>query len=451
MNYLPYSEYAESSEDWLGNIPHSWESSLLKRWHSVTLGKMLQPAQSDPADTEEFYLRAANIAWSGVNISDVRKMWFSPYDKQKYKLASGDLVVSEGGDVGRYAIWKGQLDDCFIQNAIHRIRSRKTTDNRFLYYWIFFLKHVGYIDLICNKATIAHYTAEKVQDSPCVNPPVEEQTHIANFLDRETAKIDNLIEKQEQLIKLLEEKRQAVISHAVTKGLNPNVPMKDSEVEWLGEVPEHWDVKRLKHAKGKGKASFVDGPFGSNLKSEHFISNGDVYVIESGFATKGVLDESKLKTISFEHFQTIIRSETTHGDIIIAKIGARFGKASILPELDKPAVVSGNSMKLTVNSEIADRQYIRFVLAHLKQEGAMEDIVNATAQPALSLGGMNNLVIPMPDLPEQREIVVGIVRRVEEVDAVVKAVRSAITLSSERRTALISAAVTGKIDVREAV
>jgi type I restriction enzyme S subunit len=127
---------------------------------------------------------------------------------------------------------------------------------------------------------------------------------------------------------------------------------KDSGVEWLGEVPEHWQVKRLKHIKALSPNAFVDGPFGSNLKSEHYIEGGEVYVIESNFATQGKLELSNLKTISSEHFHTIQRSETQAGDIVIAKIGAQFGKVSILPFIDKPAVVSGTSMKLTVNSDI---------------------------------------------------------------------------------------------------
>ena len=99
--------------------------------------------------------------------------------------------------------------------------------------------------MICNKATIAHFTVEKVEATPCVYPPLEEQKQIAAFLDKETTKIDTLIDKQEQLITLLGEKRQAIISHAVTRGLNPNVKMKDSGIEWLGEVPEHWEVTKL--------------------------------------------------------------------------------------------------------------------------------------------------------------------------------------------------------------
>lgn len=181
----------------------------------------------------------------------------------------------------------------------------------------------------------------------------------------------------------------------------------------------------------------------------HFVQNGDVYVIESNFATTGRIDPSKLKTITAEHFETVRRSETKGGDIIIAKIGARFGMSSILPTLDKPALVSGNSMKLTLNDDICDADFINWQLTNLKQLGAMDDIVNATAQPALSLGGMNGLPVLLPGLDEQREIVHRLRERLLQFDTLLAEAERAIELLQERRTALISAAVTGKIDVRE--
>lgn len=279
-------------------------------------------------------------------------------------------------------------------------------------------------------------------------PPEAELKPIISFLNHETAKIDKLISKQEKLIELLKEKRQAVISHAVTKGLNPDAELKDSGVAWLGKVPEHWVVCCLKHVKGKDKGSFVDGPFGSNLKSEHFVKNGDVYVVESNFATTGRLDFSKLKTISNSHFETISRSETREDCIIIAKIGARYGMNSILPLLDKKAVVSGNSLSLAVDAEKMDVKYCHHLLAHLKREGAMDDGVNVTAQPALSLGQLNNLPFLEPPLSEQSAIVDHVIEQEQYFSSLITKSEKMISLSKERKTALISAAVTGKIDVR---
>ena len=206
----------DSGIAWLGEVPEHWEVSLLKRRYQVTLGKMLKSKQTAPDETEEFYLRAANIHWRGVDTTDVKRMWFTPKEKQKLKLWKYDLLVSEGGDVGRSALWNEEIEDCYIQNSINRIRAREDADTRFLFYWLYFIKHLGYIDMICNKATIAHFTVEKVEATPCVYPPLEEQKQIIAFLDKETTKIDTLIEKCETAIELLKERRTALISAAVT-------------------------------------------------------------------------------------------------------------------------------------------------------------------------------------------------------------------------------------------
>jgi len=245
VKYQAYPEYKDSGIEWLGEVPNHWFSTKIKYGYKITLGKMLQKEAKTSEDKLKPYLKAINIQPTGISLDTVGQMWFSHNDLKSLKLLNGDVLISEGGDVGRVAIWREELPDCYIQNAINRARPLKNRSSRYLYYWMNMLKGSDFIDILCNKATIAHYTAEKVEFSPLFMPPDEEARFIANFLDHETAKIDTLIEKQQQLIKLLKEKRQAVISHAVTKGLNPSTPMRDSGVEWLGEVPEHWDVNNI--------------------------------------------------------------------------------------------------------------------------------------------------------------------------------------------------------------
>lgn len=127
----------DSGVEWLGEIPAHWIVTLLKRAFDVQLGKMLQSTQTSEDDTLEPYLRVANIFWNGVDITDVKEMWFSPYEKDHYLLRNDDLLISEGGDVGRSAIWKGDIEHCYIQNAINRVRSREMNSTQFLYYWIY--------------------------------------------------------------------------------------------------------------------------------------------------------------------------------------------------------------------------------------------------------------------------------------------------------------------------
>lgn len=284
---------------------------------------------------------------------------------------------------------------------------------------------------------------------PILVPPPEEQKAIAHFLDHKLEQIEQYIRNKKQLIELLNEQKTAIINRAVTKGINPNAPMKHSGIEWLGEIPAHWEVKKLKYVKNSEPNSFVDGPFGSNLKSIHYIKDGAVYVVESGFITSGKFILKDFKTISREHFETIKRSSCKGGDIIISKIGANFGMSGILPELNREAVISGNSLKLTINLRLYDTKYIHYHLLSLKHGGTFDLIVNATAQPALSLGTMNNIAVVIPPIYEQQAIVSFIEQESAKIDLAIAQIEKEIELIQEYRTTLISDAVTGKIDVRE--
>ena len=217
---------------------------------------------------------------------------------------------------------------------------------------------------------------------------------------------------------------------------------KDSRVEWLGNIPLHWSVKQIKHVKSKEPNAFVDGPFGSNLKSIHYVDDGEVNVIESGFITTGQFISKKFKTITNEHFQTIIRSECKLDDIIIAKIGANFGMSGILPDIGKRAVVSGNSLKLTIDQQDNSVRFIHYQLVTLKKLGIFDLIVNATAQPALSLGTLNELKLACPPKHEQVDIVDYLDKKTSQIDDLIARKKRLIELLQEQRTALINRAVT---------
>ncbi len=210
-------EMKDSGVDWLGEIPRHWKVKILKRDFNVTLGKMLQSQKKKETETEEYYLRSANIKWSGVDISNVRKMWFAPVEKTRLKLESEDLLVSEGGDVGRSSIWCGELSNCYIQNAINRVRPKSGQgSNRFLFYCLFTLKVSGYIDAIVSRITIAHLTAEKLEKLIYVSPPLSEQVDIANHLDQKTTRIENLKKNILKQIEILEQYRKSIVHECVT-------------------------------------------------------------------------------------------------------------------------------------------------------------------------------------------------------------------------------------------
>ncbi len=454
MSFPRYESYKDSGVEWLGEVPAHWS---VKRLRFVA---QLNPSKSETAkldrETEVSFLPMEAVGDNGsLNLERTRQI--GEVETGYTYFREGDVTVAKITpcfENGKGAVMRGLLGGIGF-GTTELIVARPLISEAFSEYlhWLFIsaqFRKLGESSMY-GAGGQKRVPDEFVRNFATAFPAVSEQHTISTFLDRETAKIDALIAEQQRLIELLKEKRQAVISHAVTKGLNPDAPMKDSGIEWLGEVPEYWEVKRLKHIKALSPNSFVDGPFGSNLKSEHFIDDGDVYVIESNFATQGRLEPSELKTISREHFETIRRSETKAGDIIVAKIGAQFGKATILPNIDKLAVVSGNSMKLTVNNDVCNTIWAYWQLFNLKANGEIDILVNGSAQPALSLGAMNELVFLLPSADEQEEIIACLDRETVKLDALTTEAQRVITLLQERRTALISAAVTGKIDVRSSL
>ena len=246
-SYPVYERYKDSGVEWLGEIPEHWMSSVFKHYFDIQLGKMLQNEPTSDHDEQISYLKAFHVRWEGVDIIDLPKMWASPNNRQKYHVKNGDLLVSEGGDVGRSALIEGLSEDCIIQNSLHRVRSSNLSSLEYLNYLMRHIADSKCLDILCNKSTISHLTGEKLGALALPLPPLEEQETIARFLDYKTRQIDALIAKKEALLEKLEEKRSALISHAVTKGLDRSVPMKDSGVEWIGTIPEHWIVSRIKY------------------------------------------------------------------------------------------------------------------------------------------------------------------------------------------------------------
>lgn len=211
-------EFKDSQISWIGQIPKHWEVTKIKMYYKVILGKMLANNPSSIDDTLENYLSAINIKFEGVNTSEQKQMFFNKREKELYLLKQGDVLISEGGDAGTACVYNNEFYPCYIQNAVHKVitKNSKKAINKFLYYWIFFIKSVGYINLICNKATLMHFTKEKVENNFIFLPPLNEQKEIAEFLDKKCEKIDRLNENYTKQITTLKEYKKSLIYECVT-------------------------------------------------------------------------------------------------------------------------------------------------------------------------------------------------------------------------------------------
>ena len=209
------AEVKDSGIEWLGEIPKHWEVKRLKYVGSITLGKMLTKENKGDMHLRP-YLRAANIGWINVDVSELKKMWFSDQELQRLKLQKNDLLVSEGGEVGRTCIWKGELDECYIQNSVHKVRMNDDCDPEYFLNQFFLFGVKGAFDLIVNRISIAHLTVEKLKEIEFIVPPQSEQKQIAEFVNSTFSQIEFQTLRTLNLINLLTEYRTALISEVVT-------------------------------------------------------------------------------------------------------------------------------------------------------------------------------------------------------------------------------------------
>lgn len=207
-------KYKDSCIEWIGEIPEDWDISKVKYFYETQLGKMLQPSQKNDNETLEKYLCSFNITWDGINQREIKEMWFNEREKKIFSIKRGDLLVSEGGDAGRACICDIDFP-CYIQNAVHRVRARENAINKYLYYWLYVLKAIGYIDLLCNKATIMHFTQDKMLNIDIPIPPIDVQQHIADYLDQKCTESDRIINTNNDMIEKLKEYRQSIVYEAV--------------------------------------------------------------------------------------------------------------------------------------------------------------------------------------------------------------------------------------------
>ncbi|EPB0946225.1 restriction endonuclease subunit S [Campylobacter upsaliensis] len=210
----PNIEFKNSGIAYLGLIPHHWEVKKLKYVGKVVLGKMLCN-EHQKGYSHCYYLKSKNLQWLNVEVSQIEKMWFSEYEKSLYRIKKDDLLVSEGGEVGKTCIWNNELAECYIQNSVHKITLNKFNNAKFFLYLFFTYGKLGVFDSVVSRVSIAHLVLEKLVNVDMVVPPLQEQKQIANFLDEKCEKINSAIEKTKRQIELIKEYKNTLINEAV--------------------------------------------------------------------------------------------------------------------------------------------------------------------------------------------------------------------------------------------
>ncbi|HBR4539171.1 TPA: restriction endonuclease subunit S [Klebsiella pneumoniae] len=434
--YKAYPEYKDSGVEWLGEIPTSWQMWKLSHAYEV-IG-----SGTTPTSNNESYFQG-DIPW--VTTGELREKIIYDTDKKvkestlqifsalKIHPAGSVVIAMYGATIGRLGILGV---DATTNQACCVMTKSKIINNQYLYYWL--QAYRTDIIRLSSGGGQPNINQEKVSSLKVSAPVLNDQTLIVAFLDHETAKIDNLIEKQQQLIELLKEKRQAVISHAVTKGLNPDVPMKDSGVEWLGEVPEHWEVSKF------GYISLVVRGGSPRPAGDPTLFNGDY----SPWVTVAeITKDNEIYLDSTDTFLTKKGSEQCRvfkaGTLLLSNSGATLGVPKILS-------IDANANDGVVGFELLniDHEYAYFYLSTLTTN-LRESIKQGSGQPNLNTDIVKSIAIPIPPENEIQRIVSFIKETIKLYSSIESGAMEQVKLLQERRTALISAAVTGKIDVRD--
>jgi len=449
MSFPRYERYKDSGMEWVGNLPSSWSINKIKfntyvkgrvGWHGLNSNEFSDVGIHLITGTD---FENGFVSWDKCYRISEQRYIEDPY----IQLRENDLLITKDGTIGKLARVKGLPEQASLNSGIFLVRANDGTYLEDFLYWVlqsFLFAH--FMDLHKVGSTIQHLYQEVFNQFAFPIPSIPEQKTIAAFLDRETAKIDALIAEQQRLIELLKEKRQSVISHAVTKGLNPNAPMKDSGIECLGKVPEHWEVCALRRllsvplANGifKKKDDFGDGVLLVNVFDVY--QNDFKIKFEQLDRVKCSPDEAITYQVLPEDLFFVRSSLKQEG--IAAVVVAGISAEEVVFECH---LIRARPKQSTVNS-----RYCSYLLNSPIYRAKMIAKAKITTMTTIDQETILSTILPQPPKEEQQTIAAFLDRETAKLDTFTAEAKTAITLLQERRTALISAAVTGKIDVRGA-
>lgn len=434
--YKAYPEYKDSGVEWLGMVPSHWKTISIHKLFSRV--KRTGYTEKELLSVYRDYgvipksSRDDNNNKPSEDLSPYQLVKPNDMVMNKMKAWQGSIAISTYEGIVSPAYFVYKPNNVFFE----------VTHPRYVHY---LLRNPIYVTqyLRCSKGIRVNQwdlDPYEFRNIELLLPDKTEQEKIYRFLDHETAKIDNLIEKQQQLIELLKEKRQAVISHAVTKGLNPYVPMKDSGVEWLGEVPAHWDICLLKF-----KCSAITD--GAHISAD--TNEGKHYFVSIKDIKKGIIDFNNSLLTSSASYKYLVKTgcKPFSGDILFSKDGT-IGQTAIVPD-DVDFVVASSLIIIRADKEKALPAFMDLLLQSSLVKEQVESFVKGAALRRLSIQNLEKVFGVFPTLSEQLMISDYIYAQLNRLDVLESKAVAQIQLLEERRTALISAAVTGKIDVRD--
>lgn len=442
-----YEVYKDSGVDWIGQIPKEWQIKKMKWITSIKRGASPRPI----ADTKYFdddgeysWVRIADVSASERYLTETKEKLSELGSSLSVKRYPGDFFLSIAGSVGKPIITKIK---CCIHDGFVWF-PELTINPEFLYY-IFQsdlpfggLGKVG-TQLNLNTETIGNIEIPFISENDI--------NSIVAYLDHKTAIIDALIEKKEQLIQKLQAQRQAIINEAVTKGLNRNAKMKDSGIEWLGEIPEHWEVNLFKRGIKELTDYEANGSFSSVKDNVRFSENKKEeyawYVRATDLEKKSFSNNDSIRWVDENTYNFLNKTELKGGELLIAKRG-EIGKVYLMPKFNKAATLAPNLYLVRLNTKILPEFGLFYFISDV---GNTELVLKnrSVTIGAVYKDDLKEINFIYPPIEEQITIIESLKSKTSEIDLIVKKIKTQIKKLKSYRQSIISAAVTGKIDVRD--
>jgi type I restriction enzyme S subunit len=447
-----YEKYKDSGVEWIGEIPAGWEVKKIKH-RCYVKGRVGWKGLK----SSEFLINGFSYLVTGTDFKGGKVYWKGCYhiDKERYEedpfiqLQDNDLLITKDGTIGKLAIVDNLDKPACLNSGIFVVRSLNDDfTTRYLYWMLSSDIFTKFNEYTSYGSTIQHLYQNVFVEFAFSFPTREDQTAIANYLDRKTAEIDELIAQKERLLELYEEEKTAIINQAVTKGLDPEVKLKDSGIDWLGEIPEGWEVKKIKYLLKKKRGALKTGPFGSQIKNSDLNPLGKFKV----YTQRNVMDSNYITgedRIDDEKFRSLKEFEIMPHDILFTTRGT-IGKCSIFLENMERGILHPCLIRIQIDESLVLPSWIinyvsnsSFFLENVKLES------NSTIIDVIYGGTLKEIVISLPPAKEQTTIVQHIETETARINAKIARTKKIIKLQKEYRTALISEVVTGKIKVTQ--
>lgn len=436
MSFARYSKYQPSGIEWFGDVPASWTATKL--------GKLLTSPACYGVLVPDFepggipMLRITDLESRPVlrtsltTISAALSAQFA-----RTVVAEGDLVISVVGTIGKTLRIDSSLAGVNLSRAVARLQIDSAVDGGFLCWLLQSNEFARYVDTICTGTAQRVLNIADLISFRFLLPTLREQSSIDKFLDRETAKIDALIVEQERLIELLKEKRQAVIFYAVTKGLNPDAQIKSAGAGWIGGIPAKWTMKRLKHISPSLTVGIVVNP-------TNYVSDDGLPFLYGADIREGVIDYENARRISAVASAANRKTRLQAGDLLTVRVGAPGVTAVVPPECE-----GGNCASvMLIRRGSFDSRWLCYAMNARIVRHQVQVVQYGAAQEQFNISHAVNFWVPVPPEDEQTSIADYLDRETKRIDDLVESAYACVTLYRDRRSALISAAVTGQIDVR---